>query len=116
VGLHVLLGEDHPTTLGCALNAASGRNFTGRLEDAAELSRDTLARSRRILGDDHPLTLSSQVALAADLRALRERKEADKLEADALQRLTRTLGAQHPHTLSARQRERPYWDYEPYLA
>ncbi|MCE0446250.1 hypothetical protein LT493_20315 [Streptomyces tricolor] len=29
--------------------------------------------------------------------------------------LTRTLGAQHPHTLSARQRVRPYWDFEAYL-
>ncbi|MGH3313131.1 MAG: FxSxx-COOH system tetratricopeptide repeat protein [Streptomyces sp.] len=115
VGMRTLLGDDHPTTLGCALNAASGRNFTGRLEEAAELSRDTLGRSRRALGEDHPLTLSCQVALAADLRALRERTEAGKLEEDALQRLTRSLGAQHPHTLSARQRVRPYWDFEPYL-
>ncbi|MEU4208961.1 hypothetical protein AB0F13_02965 [Streptomyces sp. NPDC026206] len=42
-------------------------------------------------------------------------EEAGKVEADALQRLTRTLGAQHPHTLAARQRVRPYWDFEPYL-
>lgn len=115
VGLRMLLGDDHPTTLGCALNAAGGRNFTGRLEEAAELSRETLRRSRQVLGDDHPLTLGSQVALSGDLRALRERTEAGKLEEDALQRLTRTLGAQHPQTLAARQRMRPYWDYEPYL-
>jgi hypothetical protein len=37
------------------------------------------------------------------------------LEAEALERLTRSLGAQHHHTLAARQRTRPYWDYEPYL-
>lgn len=115
VGLRTLLGDDHPATLGCALNAAGGRNFTGRLEDAETLSRDTLRRAQRVLGEDHPLTLSGQVALAGDLRALRERTEAGKLEEDALQRLTRSLGAQHPHTLSARQRARPYWDYEPYL-
>jgi tetratricopeptide (TPR) repeat protein len=114
-GLRTLLGDDHPATLGCALNAACGRNFTGRLDDAVELSRDTLRRARRALGDDHPLTLSCQVAVAADLRAMRERTEAGKQEEDALQRLTRSLGAQHPHTLSARQRVRPYWDYEPYL-
>ncbi|WP_240138006.1 FxSxx-COOH system tetratricopeptide repeat protein [Streptomyces sp. MUM 178J] len=115
VGLRPWLGDDHPVMLGCALNTAAGRNFTGRLEDAAELSRNTLLRSRRVLGEDHPLTLSCMVALAADLRALQERDEAGKLEEDALQRLTRTLGAQHHHTLSARQRVRPYWDFEPYL-
>ncbi|MFC4493693.1 FxSxx-COOH system tetratricopeptide repeat protein [Streptomyces ovatisporus] len=115
VGLRTLLGADHPATLGCALNAACGRNFTGRLDEAVELSRETLQRARRALSDDHPLTLSCQVALAADLRAVRERTEAGKQEEDALQRLTRSLGAQHPHTLSARQRVRPYWDFEPYL-
>ncbi|NLU71966.1 tetratricopeptide repeat protein [Streptomyces sp. HNM0575] len=114
-GLRTTLGDNHPATLGCALNAACGRNFIGRLDDAVELSRETLRRARHVLGDDHPLTLSCQVALAADLRAVRERKEAGKQEEDALQRLTRSLGAQHPHTLSARQRVRPYWDFEPYL-
>ncbi|GAB2829087.1 FxSxx-COOH system tetratricopeptide repeat protein [Streptomyces daliensis] len=115
VGLRTLLGDDHPWTLGCALNTAGGRNFTGRLEEACELSRDTLRRSRQMLGSDHPLTLSCEIALAGDLRALRERDEAGKVEEDALQRLTRSLGAQHTHTLSARQRVRPYWDFEPYL-
>ncbi|OEV09822.1 FxSxx-COOH system tetratricopeptide repeat protein [Streptomyces nanshensis] len=115
VGTRVLLGDEHPTTLGCALNAACGRNFIGRLDEALELSKETLGRARQVMGEDHPLTLSCQVALAADLRAVREHTEAGKQEEDALQRLTRSLGAQHPHTLSARQRVRPYWDFEPYL-
>ncbi|MET9519784.1 FxSxx-COOH system tetratricopeptide repeat protein [Streptomyces sp. NPDC002994] len=114
-GLTATLGADHPWVLGCALNAAGGRNFNGRVADAAELSRDTLRRSRQALGDEHPLTLSCQTALAADLRGLREHEEADKVEADALLSLTRIFGAQHPHTLSARQRNRPYWDFEAYL-
>ncbi|MBT2524665.1 tetratricopeptide repeat protein [Streptomyces sp. ISL-99] len=114
-GLTATLGADHPWVLGCALNASGGRNFNGRVADAADLSRDTLRRSRQVLGDEHPLTLSCQTALAGDLRALREHEEADKVEADALLTLTRTLGAQHPHTLSARQRNRPYWDFEAYL-
>ncbi|GAA2721694.1 MULTISPECIES: FxSxx-COOH system tetratricopeptide repeat protein [Streptomyces] len=114
-GLTATLGPDHPWVLGCALNAAGGRNFTGRLDAAHELSRDTLRRARQALGDDHPFTLSCEVALAMDLRGLREHEEAGKVEEDALQRLTRTLGAQHPHTLAARQRIRPYWDFEPYL-
>ncbi|MFI1972979.1 tetratricopeptide repeat protein [Streptomyces cinnamoneus] len=114
-GLTATLGRDHPWVLGCALNAAAGRNFTGRLDSAQELSRDTLRRARHALGEDHPFTLSCEVALAMDLRGLREHEEAGKVEEDALQRLTRTLGAQHPHTLAARQRVRPYWDFEPYL-
>ncbi|MER5752546.1 FxSxx-COOH system tetratricopeptide repeat protein [Streptomyces sp. NPDC002088] len=114
-GLTATVGPDHPWALGCALNAASGRNVNGRIADAVELSRDTLRRARYSLGDEHPLTLSAQVALAADLRAAREREEAGKLEEDGLVGLTRTLGAQHPHTVSARQRSRPYWDFEPYL-
>ncbi|MFJ5775790.1 FxSxx-COOH system tetratricopeptide repeat protein [Streptomyces sp. NPDC093094] len=114
-GLTATLNADHPWVLGCALNAASGRNFNGRIGDAAELSRETLRRARRVLGDEHPLTLSCQIALAADLRAAREQEEAAKLEEDGLLILTRTLGAQHPHTISARQRTRPYWDFEPYL-
>ncbi|TVZ87412.1 MULTISPECIES: FxSxx-COOH system tetratricopeptide repeat protein [unclassified Streptomyces] len=114
-GLTATLGADHPWVLGCALNAASARNLNGRIADAVELSRDTLRRARHTLGHEHPLTLSGQVALAADLRAAREHEEAGKLEDDGLLGLTRTLGAQHPHTISARQRSRPYWDFEPYL-
>ncbi|MEU9881351.1 FxSxx-COOH system tetratricopeptide repeat protein [Streptomyces phaeochromogenes] len=114
-GLTATLGPDHPWVLGCALNAASARNFNGRISDAVDLSRDTLRRARHSLGEEHPLTLSCQVALSADLRAAREQEEAGKLEEDGLLSLTRTLGAQHPHTISARQRTRPYWDFEAYL-
>ncbi|MFC8506054.1 FxSxx-COOH system tetratricopeptide repeat protein [Streptomyces sp. NPDC057411] len=114
-GLTASLGPDHPWVLGCALNAGAARNFNGRVADAADLSRETLGRARRTLGNEHPLTLSCQIALATDLRGLRETEEAGKLEEDALLTLTRTLGAQHPHTLSARQRSRPYWDFEAFL-
>ncbi|MEU5838442.1 FxSxx-COOH system tetratricopeptide repeat protein [Streptomyces diacarni] len=114
-GVTSLLGPDHPVTLGCALNTSGGRHLAEALEDAHELSRDTLERSRRVLGEDHPLTLSCMVAQAIDLRSLRRRDEARAVESDALERLTRSLGAQHQQTLSARQRTRPYWDYEPYL-
>ncbi|WBO63900.1 FxSxx-COOH system tetratricopeptide repeat protein [Streptomyces camelliae] len=114
-GLTSTLTADHPWVLGCALNTAAARNFNGRIAEAVELSRETLRRARHTLGHEHPLTLSCQVALAADLRAVHEQEEAGKLEDDALLTLTRTLGAQHPHTISARQRVRPYWDFEAYL-
>ncbi|MET3986434.1 FxSxx-COOH system tetratricopeptide repeat protein [Streptomyces sp. PvR034] len=113
VGMRNALGERHPWTLGSALNAAGCRNITGRLDDAVRLSRDTLRTAERVLGPDHPMALSAQIALAADLRALQQMDESRKNEDDALKALTRTLGTQHVHTVSARQRVRPYWDFEP---
>ncbi|MFI5983142.1 FxSxx-COOH system tetratricopeptide repeat protein [Streptomyces sp. NPDC051555] len=113
VGMRGALGERHPWTLGSALNAAGCRNITGRLDDAVRLSRDTLRTAERVLGPDHPMALSAQIALAADLRALQQTDESRKNEDDALKALTRTLGTQHVHTVSARQRVRPYWDFEP---
>ncbi|MEV0173278.1 FxSxx-COOH system tetratricopeptide repeat protein [Streptomyces sp. NPDC050803] len=114
-GLTAALGVDHPWALGCALNAAGARNLNGRIEEAVELSRDTLRRARQALGEEHPFTLSCQVALASDLRAAREQVAAGRMEEDGILGLTRGLGAQHPLTIAARQRTRPYWDFEPFL-
>ncbi|MER5733903.1 FxSxx-COOH system tetratricopeptide repeat protein [Streptomyces sp. NPDC002138] len=113
VGMRNALGERHPWALGSALNAAGCRNITGQLDDAVQLSRDTLRMAEQVLGPDHPMSLSAQIALAADLRALQHMDESRKNEDDALKALTRTLGTQHVHTVSARQRVRPYWDFEP---
>ncbi|MFI5636438.1 FxSxx-COOH system tetratricopeptide repeat protein [Streptomyces goshikiensis] len=113
VGMRGALGDLHPWTLGCALNATGHRNITGRLEDALTLSRETLRGAERILGPDHPMTLSAQIALAADLRSVREDQEAAKHEEAGIKALTRTLGPQHLHTVVAKQRTRPYWDFEP---
>ncbi|RSS74711.1 FxSxx-COOH system tetratricopeptide repeat protein [Streptomyces sp. WAC06614] len=113
VGMRGALGERHPWTLGCALNAAGCRNFTERLDEALELSRETLRGVEQVLGADHPMALSAHTALAADLRAKQELEEAARHEDHALRALARTLGTQHVHTISARQRIRPYWDFEP---
>ncbi|MFD3538703.1 FxSxx-COOH system tetratricopeptide repeat protein [Streptomyces sp. NPDC058662] len=107
------LGDRHPWTLGCALNATGHRNINGRLQEALDLSRATLRTAERVLGADHPMALSARIALAADLRSVREDTEAAAHEDAAIEGLTRTLGAQHVHTLSAKQRTRPYWDFEP---
>ncbi|MCZ0978473.1 FxSxx-COOH system tetratricopeptide repeat protein [Streptomyces diastatochromogenes] len=112
IGLTGSLGPDHPLVLGCALNTSTARNLSGQTDYAAELSRDTLRRARQTLGDEHPLTLSCQTALAADLRALRQTAEAEQLDEEAFLVFTRTLGIQHPHTVAARQRARPFWDFE----
>lgn len=108
------LGADHPWTLGTALNASAGRNLAGDLDGAVRLSRDTARRAAAAVGRTHPLALSCQVALALDLRAVRQHEEADKVE-EALSGLINTLGSQHDHTVSARDRTRPYWDFEPLI-
>lgn len=107
------VGEHHPWTLGCALNAAALRNLVIGPEPATELSRETVARATETLGRTHPLTLSARVALAADLRGMADRQEAEKVEQEALADLDATLGARHVHTISARSRNRPHWDFEP---
>jgi tetratricopeptide (TPR) repeat protein len=107
------LGPDHPWTLGTALNATAARSLNGDIDGAVELSRDTVRRATKAVGRRHPLSLSCQVALAMDLRGVRRSKEADKVEEEALSGLISTLGSQHVHTVSARDRVRPYWDFEP---
>jgi hypothetical protein len=87
----------------------------GRFAEALELSRHTLRRARHALGEDHPLTLSCMTGFAADLRARGKPEQAAELEGAALAGLTHTLGVQHPHTLAARERMRPFWDFEPDL-
>ncbi|MFE1289088.1 FxSxx-COOH system tetratricopeptide repeat protein [Streptomyces sp. NPDC058751] len=109
------VGENHPWTLGCAVNAAALRNLLGDPESAAELGHLTVMRATEMLGRVHPLTLSARVALAADLRGLRDVQQAEKIEQEALEDLAGTLGAQHAHTISARSRNRPFWDFEPYI-
>jgi hypothetical protein len=107
------VGERHPWTLGCAINASALRNLVGDPEQAAALSQQTVHRATETLGRTHPLTLSARIALAADLRALRDGRQAEKTEQEALADLDATLGPRHVHTISARSRNRPYWDFEP---
>ncbi|MEY2246665.1 FxSxx-COOH system tetratricopeptide repeat protein [Streptomyces sp. BF23-18] len=109
------VGENHPWTLGCAVNTAALRNLLGDPESAAALGHLTVARATETLGRTHPLTLSARIALAADLRGLRDTQQAEKIEQEALEDLAGTLGAQHVHTISARSRNRPFWDFEPYI-
>lgn len=110
------LGHDHPWTLGCALNASAAAALAGDHATALVISRNTVVRAEvgAALGATHPLTLSARIALTADLRATGDRREADRLESAALGDLTATLGRpDHPRTRAARNRERPYWDFEP---
>lgn len=104
------LGPHHPWTLGIALNAT----VLHERRDACAMSRETAHRAAKALGERHPLTLLAQVALAADLRALRGgQDEADVIEDAAVRALAAVLGPEHPGTVDARNRIRPFWDFEP---
>ncbi|MFF1408384.1 FxSxx-COOH system tetratricopeptide repeat protein [Streptomyces sp. NPDC058289] len=112
-GMRGAVGERHPWTLGCALNVTGHRHVMGLEDEALSLSRETLRGAEQALGSKHPMTLSAQIALAADLRAVRAREEAAKYEEAGIRGLASALGAQHVRTIAARQRIRPYWDFEP---
>ncbi|WP_369249138.1 tetratricopeptide repeat protein [Streptomyces sp. R41] len=109
------VGPDHPWALGCALNASAAAALAGDRETALAMSLDIAARTEAddVLGAAHPLTLSARIALAADLRSTGDRREAERLEEVALDDLAATLGHDHPGTRAARNRERPFWDFEP---
>lgn len=57
--LTVLLGEQHPLTLGCAANLAVDRRVDGATEEADTLLEQTLRLYAETVGLDHP---DSQVA------------------------------------------------------
>ncbi|MGW2330131.1 FxSxx-COOH system tetratricopeptide repeat protein [Streptomyces sp. NPDC001700] len=110
-GMTAAVGPRHPWTLGIALNASAVQE---RGDDACAMSRETAHRAAEVLGERHPLTLLAQVALAQDLRAIRGgRDEADVIEEVALGGLAAVLGPDHPETVAARDRQRPFWDFEP---
>lgn len=52
-------GDDHPYTLGCALNHALDLEGSGSEREADALWQDTVARFNRVLGPDHPDSLAA---------------------------------------------------------
>ena len=62
------------------------------------MSRDSLARRRKVLGDDHPETLTSLNDLA-ELLELHDFKAADPLFRETYATRRRVLGDHHPSTL-----------------
>lgn len=67
-----VLGDDHPSTLVSAGNAAASLRAVGTPQEARDLAEDTRSRMRRLLDDDQPDTLVIAMDLVATLRALRE--------------------------------------------
>jgi hypothetical protein len=59
--LRVVLGENHPVTLGSAANLGLDLAADGDAERASQLAADAQARFRRVLGEDHPDTKAAAV-------------------------------------------------------
>jgi hypothetical protein len=62
-GYQRALGPDHPDTLARCANLAHAYYAVGRVTDAKELLRDTLARCERVLPPGDPLTESTRQSL-----------------------------------------------------
>lgn len=71
-----VLGPDHPLALSACYELAVAYRNIGRLDEAIDLLRQTLAGEERVLGADHPNTLVSRRELDITLRerALRNRR------------------------------------------
>ncbi|MEU5638309.1 FxSxx-COOH system tetratricopeptide repeat protein [Streptomyces milbemycinicus] len=106
------LGEDHPWTLGIAVNTAAALQIVGDRTDACALSREAALRAERVLGQRHPLTLMARLALAADLREIKGgREEAWAIERAAVDDLAGVFGTEHGLLGPAR----VLWNFEPLL-
>ncbi|MHC5108372.1 MAG: protein kinase domain-containing protein [Planctomycetota bacterium] len=100
------LGNDAPDTLrsGLKLALALWEARTGKLDEADELARDTLAGMRRRFGPLDPKTLSAQRVLADVLAARRSFSESNALYQDTLDAQKAILGPDDRDTLYTRYR------------
>jgi CO dehydrogenase nickel-insertion accessory protein CooC1 len=94
------LGPDHPYTLVAANNLVTYLRGTDELDEALELSEQTLANMRTRLGDDHPFTLSCAINRANCLGDSGDLAGAEALERTTLAGLQNKLGVRHPDTLA----------------
>jgi tetratricopeptide (TPR) repeat protein len=75
----------------------------GRLQEAENLQRETLAAETRVLGPEHPSTLNLQSSFAKTLIGEGRYTEAENLARKTFESGLRTLGPEHPGTLNALQ-------------
>ncbi|MEU4443141.1 FxSxx-COOH system tetratricopeptide repeat protein [Actinosynnema sp. NPDC050801] len=101
-GLRRRYDLDHPETLAAALARSIELRHLGRLEQAAQLSQDTLTRYGRTLGPHHPHTLSAAVNVAIVRRLMGDLEGARRQDEAALDGFLARLGDDHPSTLITR--------------
>ena len=96
------LGPDNPRTLASRNNLANAYRSAGKLEQAIDLHKRTLADSERVLGPDHPHTLTSRNNLALAYESAGKLGKAIDLHKRTLADRKRVLGSDHPDTLVSR--------------
>ena len=94
-------GEDHPNVIVAQRYLGAILRDSGEYRAAFELSRETLAKARRVLGPESDVTLALMSGRSADLRAQGDFAAGRELDTEAAQQLERILGADDPKTLRA---------------
>lgn len=97
----ILLGKEHPGTLGSMNNLAVFYTQLGRLEESEYLLVHTLEIKRKTTGEEDSEVLTSMSNLAALYAKQGRLKEAEELEAKTLEIKKNTLGEEHPDTLTS---------------
>ncbi|GAA1033087.1 hypothetical protein GCM10009557_33680 [Virgisporangium ochraceum] len=97
----VLLGAEHPQTLGVAARLGFMLFHSARFAEAAALNMQVLDGYRRAFGDEDRGTLGAMQAMAADLRARGDFVAALEVSKTVHRESTRLFGADDPITLRA---------------
>jgi hypothetical protein len=97
----IVLGKEHPETLGSMNNLASSFRQQGKYTEAEAMDRQTPQLRETILGKEHPETLGSMNNLASSLRQQGKYTEAETMDRQTLQLREIILGKEHPDTLGS---------------
>ncbi len=92
-------GPESVDTLTAMNNVASGRQYSGDLDGAAQMFRDALGLMERVLGPDHKETLATTNNLAMLYIAMGKYAEAEPMLRRTLEIQKRTLGERAETTL-----------------
>jgi tetratricopeptide (TPR) repeat protein len=95
----IVLGKDHPNTLGSMNNLAISLHQQGKYAEAEGIHRQTLQLKETVLGKDHRDTLVSMMNLAISLDRQGKYAEAEGIHRQTLQLMETVLGKDHPDTL-----------------
>ncbi|GAA0975631.1 FxSxx-COOH system tetratricopeptide repeat protein [Nocardiopsis tropica] len=93
------LGEEHPSTLGMAVQVAVAMRGQGHLAEALELGETTLATLREQQNPEDPETLEAEIEHIRSLRFVGRFRDSLAAAADAYHRRVRLFGEDDPHTL-----------------
>jgi tetratricopeptide (TPR) repeat protein len=92
-------GDDHPSTMACALAQSIDLRHAGQFGPAGKLGEQTFDRYRQTLGEHHPHTLSALIDLAVTLRLRGDAAGARQLDERSLEQIRAALGPDHPSAI-----------------